>query len=96
MSLTDRNLDQEIDKLIEMIGDDPMALVIRDYVEIGRRLEADGAFEMADAAEIADLLLRHRSPAEALGFLDRLGQRGQQTMLHRAVIGEITRRAQSD
>ncbi|EXL09269.1 MULTISPECIES: hypothetical protein [Aquamicrobium] len=87
------SLTEGINELRVTIGDNEQLRHIVELVEIGQKLESEQAFSKTDAVEIADILLRSRSPGEALDFLERLAARGPRTMLHRAVLGEITKRA---
>lgn len=87
------NLEQGLEYLREMAATEPaMAAAVR-MIEIGQRLEADAEFSQPDVTEIADLLLRDRDPRAALEFLSKMEERRPKTMLHRAVVGEITRRS---
>lgn len=87
------DLERGLDEIRNAIRDAPEFQFILEFIEIGRRLEAEEPFTKSDASEIADKLLYLRSPREALDFLERVAARGPRTMLHRAVVGEITRRA---
>lgn len=86
-------LDQALARLKDLMDSDPSMASAVELIAIGQRLERDGEFDAGTAAELADILLRDRDPNTALEFLDRVGNYGPKTMLHRAVIGEITRRA---
>lgn len=88
-----RSLDQKLEHLKEIAASDPSMASAVELIEIGQRLEKDGEFDVGVAAEIADILMRNRDPSAALEFLERVASYGPKTMLHRAVIGEITRRA---
>lgn len=87
------SLTEGIKELRDTIGDNEQLRHIVELVEIGQKLESEQAFSETDAVEIADILLRTRSPQQALDFLKRLEARGPRTMLHRAVLGEINKRA---
>lgn len=86
-------LDQALARLKDLMGSDRSVASAVELIAIGQRLEKDGKFDVGAAAEIADILMRNRDPNAALEFLDRVGNYGPKTLLHRAVIGEITRRA---
>ncbi len=86
-------LDQVLEYLKDLMGTDPSVASAVELIEIGQRLERDGEFDVGAAAEIADILMRNRDPRAALDFLERVGNYGPKTMLHRAVIGEVTRRS---
>lgn len=85
-------MERGFEELKNVIGDAPEFQFILEFIEIGRRLEAEDLFTKSDASEIADKLLYRRSPREALDFMERVAERGPRTMLHRAVVGEINRR----
>ena len=86
-------LDQVLEHLKDLMGSDPSVASAVELIAIGQRLERDGEFDTRAAVEIADILMRNRDPNAALEFLERVGNYGPKTTLHRAVIGEITRRA---
>lgn len=88
-----RSLDQKLEHLKEIAASDLSMASAVELIEIGQRLERDGEFDVGAAAEIADILMRNRDPRAALDFLERVGNYGPKTMLHRAVIGEVTRRS---
>lgn len=90
-----RGLDQALEHLKELAASDPAMASAVELIAIGQRLEREGEFDASTAAEIADILMRDRDPSEALEFLERVGNYGSKTMLHRAVIGEVTRRART-
>ncbi len=90
------DLDEGLRLLKEIIGDNPELASLKELLEIGERLQSTGKFLQADAVDIADIVMRGRNTEQALAFMGRVGMRGPRTMLHRAVIGEINRRGQSD
>lgn len=86
-------LDEALEHMKNLMDSDPSMASAVELIAIGQRLERDGEFDTTAAAEIADIVMRNRDPNAALEFLERVGRYGPKTMLHRAVIGEITRRA---
>lgn len=87
------NLEQGLKYLLEMADTQPVLALAMRLIKVGQRLEADSEFNHSDVAEIADLLLQDRDPQTALEFLERVEERQPRTMLHRAVVNEISRRS---